>query len=171
MDDDFIESSVGPNTIPSWRCFMTEKTLVLIVLYFGVACSAVTAQEISQADKDRERAMELLAVARKGLAMVDKPNSGGASEYVLMCTWSQRVLNAELALSRNTAERIAAYEAYLKQTRKLERIARDLYRQQIITQLELLDAEYKRREAELQLDSERFGKPVPGLSSGSARRE
>jgi hypothetical protein len=150
---------------------MSEKTLVLMVLYFGVACSALTAQEISQTDKDREKALELLAVARKGLAMVDKPNSGGASEYVLMCAWSQRVLNAELALSRNIAERIAAHEAYLKQTRKLERIARDLFARQTITQLELLEAEYKRREAELQLDFERFGKLGAGLSSGSARRE
>jgi hypothetical protein len=147
---------------------MAEKTLVLMLLYFG---GAVPAQEISQADTDREKALELLTVARKGLAMVEKPNSAGASEYVLMCTWSQRVLNAELALSRNTAERIAAREAYLKQAKKLERIARDLHGRQIITQLELLEAEYKRREAELQLDGERFGKLREGLSSGSARRE
>jgi hypothetical protein len=150
---------------------MPEKTLVLMVLCFGFACGAVPAQEISQADKEREKALELLAVARKGLALVDSPNSDGRSEYVLVCTWSQRVLNAELALSRNTAERIAARESYLKQTRKLEGIARDLYRRRILTELELLEAEYKRREAELQLDFERFGKLSAGLSAGSARRE
>ena len=150
---------------------MPVKILVPTVLYFGVACGALPAQEISQADKDSEKAMELLAVARKGLALVDKPNSDGRSEYVLVCTWSQRALNAELALSRNTAERIAACEAYLRQANKLEGIARDLHGRRILTELELLEAEYKRREAELQLVGERNGKPRDGLSRGTARRE
>jgi flagellar basal body-associated protein FliL len=134
---------------------MSRKILVIVIVVAvscaGAAFHAVPMQQTSQRDKTKANAKALLDVAHRGLASVERTNLGNRDVYV----WSTRVLNAELTLSENADERIAAMERYLKLTKEQERVVIDLFGRKLISKDELLEAEYYRCEAEVLLDLER----------------
>ena len=78
----------------------------------------------------------------------------GADDYI----WSKRVLEAELNLCGNVDERIAARESYLEALAspiKLEEVAKRAFENGVGHESDLLEAEYRRCEAAVQLESER----------------
>jgi hypothetical protein len=101
-------------------------------------------------EKATNTAKELLNVARKGLDLAEK-TPAGADDSI----WSKRVLEAELNVCGNVDERIAARESYLKRTIKLEEVAKRAFENGVGTKSDLLEAEYRRCEAAVQLESER----------------
>jgi hypothetical protein len=130
--------------------------LVLMLVSFGATFCAVSARQKLPESKSQASAKALLDVAKKGLELVERPiPMRGVEPYVRVSLWSKRVRDAELALSHDRSERIAAREKYLKQTLKLERIARQLHEQELMSDEQLLDAEYNRCEAQAQLDADR----------------
>src|SRR5262249_22975880 len=105
-------------------------------------------------EKAANSAKELLNVARRGLDLAEK-TPAGADDYI----WSRRVLEAELNLCGNVDERIAARERYLKRATKLEEAAKRAFENGVGTKSDLLEAEYRRCEAAVQLESERVARP------------
>jgi len=129
--------------------------VVVAGLCFASDFCVVSGQSNPRESKSRESARQLLDVARRGLNLVERKVPGSGEAYVDVWTWSKRVLNAELAMSRNREERVVARERYLQQTIKLERAARRLLEQQVMLDEQVLEAEYHRCEAQADLDAER----------------
>ncbi len=136
---------------------MSRTVLVPAIVFFAALNCALSAQRDSMGDNGAESAGTLLDLARKGLAVVEKPLPGvrDPDHYFGVFIWSKRLLNAELNVSTNREERIAAREKYLERMIKLENTAKDFYARHMISYLELLENEYQRCEAQAQLAWER----------------
>jgi hypothetical protein len=133
---------------------MSRKMMMLLLLVcFGAIVCAVAAQGAPEDNRGKESAKARLEVARKGLAIVE---TGDAYDGVFI--WSKRVLDAELDLSGNEAERMAALAANLTRTKRLEDVAKALHARGLVSELEVLEAEYHRYDAEVQLAEARAAK-------------
>src|SRR5262249_5574408 len=127
------------------RCAMCRR----YVPWLGVAlCAAIGFVAVRGAGEDRptqddqvkKLAQDRLDVARQGLAAVEKPTVGGAQGYFrATMVWAERVMQAELETSTTSAQRVAALEAYLQRTRKMEDTARAGLAQKIFTVPEVLE--------------------------------
>jgi hypothetical protein len=140
---------------------MSRKKMLLLVICLGVVVFAVAAQSVPEKNRGRDIAKTRLDVARKGLAQVEKETPGAGRPYDGIFIWSKRVLHAELALSGNEADKMAALEAHLTRTMRLERIAKDWFATGVIREVDLLEAEYHRLDAEFQLEEARAVKVSP----------
>jgi hypothetical protein len=138
-----------------------NKMMVPLLVYFGAVVCVVAAQGAPPEDRGKDSAKARLEVARKGLALVEKqgPARGPGSPDVYI--WSKHVLNAELDLSGNEDERLAAQEAHLKRTIRLEDMAKNWFDRGLITEVELLEATYHRLDAEVQLAKSRAAASSP----------
>ena len=81
--------------------------------------------------------------------------SVGLADAHLIRVWARRVVDAELALCCTPAARRAALEAYVRQTREVERIVRAGYKVGGVALTELLEAEFFRADAEALLAEEK----------------
>jgi hypothetical protein len=135
-----------------------KKMMVLLLVCFGAVVCAVAAQGAPEENRGKNSAKARLEVARKGLAIVEKQGPGNGEAYDGVFIWSKRVLDAELDLSGNEAERLAALAAHLTRTKRLEEVAKDLHARGAVSDLEVLEAEYHRYDAEVQLAEARAAK-------------
>jgi hypothetical protein len=88
--------------------------------------------------------------------LVDKEQEGeGAEDYDDIWVWSKRVLEAELAVSTEKGERIAALEAHLKRAVRLEKFALREFGRGGFSSLNVLEAKYRRCEVEWRLAEEK----------------
>lgn len=124
------------------------------LMYVGTATSAAAEDPI------QERARARLEVARKALAEAEDTRAGGEN-YQDIWVWSKRVLESELAVSTTKKERIAALEAHLRRTQRLEKFAEKEYERGFFTRLALWEAVYRRCDVELQLVQERAKSESP----------
>jgi hypothetical protein len=146
------------------------------VPWLGVAlCAAIGFVAVRGAGEDRptqddqvkKLAQARLDVARQGLAAVEKPTVGGAQGYFrATMVWAERVMQAELETSTTSAQRVAALEAYLQRTRKMEDTARAGLAQKIFTVPEVLETQYQRVSAEVLLAQEKAKSRDRGTAQG-----
>lgn len=108
-------------------------------------------------DKASASARDLLDVARRGLALAERAGPLRRETY----DWSRRVLDAELGLCATADERVAARERHLLRAEGLERSARALVASGAGSQADLVEAEYHRCEAAVQLQAERSARAGP----------
>jgi hypothetical protein len=127
--------------------------MLLLLVCFGAIVCAVAAQGVPEESRGKDSATARLEVARKGLAIAEKGNA-----YDGVFIWSKRVLDAELDVSGNEAERMAALAAHLTRTKRLEDVAKDLHARGVVSELEVLEAEFHRYNAEVQLAEARAAK-------------
>ena len=130
---------------------MSRRIVVVAVACVAVGFYAVARERPTPADKMKSSGEALLDVTHRGLALAEQTQPGGRDVYL----WSKRLLSAELDLSRSPEERIAARERFLKQVTTLEQLAKDRHQRSVINKEEVLEAEYHRCDAELQLELER----------------
>jgi hypothetical protein len=123
----------------------------------AAALGALAAQRTSPEDKSKEKAQALVELPRRGFALVERAGPGARGAPV----WSRRILDAELDLRGNTEERMAALQKYVERAIKLERVARESFAREAIGEVELLEAEYHRCEAEALLERAHDGKVYP----------
>jgi hypothetical protein len=96
-----------------------------------------------------------LDLARQGLQATEKQTATGTRpDPQATWIWADRVLRAELTLSTKPEERIAVLQTYVQRARAMERAVRVGVKEKLFTLPEMLDAEYNRLGAELQLAQE-----------------
>jgi hypothetical protein len=78
-----------------------------------------------------------------------------AGERDPIVIWSRRRLEAKLDLSKATAERIAAAQEHVDEMRKLEEAVARLFGAGELDRLSLMDAQYRRLEAEKWLEQQK----------------
>jgi hypothetical protein len=140
-----------------------SRFVFAVVAGVGVAvilapASPQPSRERKAEEKAKMSAKDLLDVARRGLALAERTGPLRRETY----DWSRRVLDAELGLCATAEERIAARERYLARAEKLERGARALLEGGAASKADLVEAEYHRCEAAVQLEAERSARRVPG---------
>jgi len=132
------------------------RTAFVGVIVLGIGALCTTAEPpSSDTQKRRADAEELAKVARRGLELVLRPAPDNRERYTGVALWSKRVLWAELDLADNAQGRVAAWERHLARMIKLEQVASRLREQGVLVDVDLLEVEFLRQEAEVQLDRER----------------
>jgi hypothetical protein len=139
---------------------MFRGAMILFVLAVLACAGTVIAQRAadepaSKEDPIKALARARLALAREGLQAIEKQAAAGTNPYPQATwVWADRVLRAELELSTKPEERITALKAYVQRARSLEQTIRAGLKEKIFTLPEILDAQYNRLGAEMQLAQE-----------------
>ena len=139
---------------------MSHSTKVVFALAVlagvGTAIGIHAAQQTtSKEDPVTSLTKARLELARQGLAALEKQAAAGTTPSPQATwVWAERVLRAELALSTKPEERIAALKTYVQRSRTVEDAVRAGLKDRINTLPEVLDAQYNRLGAELQLAQE-----------------
>lgn len=122
-----------------------------IVLAAGAALSAPEAKrEASATDVAKGK------VARQVFdQLVARYRNAEGYDIDDLAFWSQRVLDAELAIATDAAERTKACQAHLDRTQEIEKIAASHFKVGQGTQTSALAAEYYRLDAESRLNAQK----------------
>src|SRR5262249_4580817 len=110
----------------------------------------------SETQKKRADAESLAKIARRGLEMVLRRTPDNRDPYVGVAMWSKRVLTAELDLADGTQDRVAAWARHLERMSNLVQVADRLRDEGVLVEVDLIETEFHRQEAEVQLDRERL---------------
>ncbi len=118
---------------------------------------------------------ELLEVRLKAASDTYKQNferlRGGQGLPTELFGWSRRWLDAELALSKDKAARLAALQAHVKRTREVERLMHTFARTGQGRQADASAATYYRAEAEIMLIEAGGELPKPDKAPVLPRRD
>jgi hypothetical protein len=152
------------------RCRKRSKAALwigaLLLLIGGVEWpGAIEAQQVGPREEDA-RASTSLAEARcrvalRALNSIEQRVASGkgcANRDALIDAWSRRWLIARIELSRGHADRVASFDAHLARMKDLEGRAKAQYGERRISDLERLEAEFQRLQAESWLTKENQGK-------------
>jgi RNA polymerase sigma factor (sigma-70 family) len=95
-------------------------------------------------------ARERVRHAREGLRLAAPPEKRGHHSFSdgKIYLWSLRVAEAERDASANPADQIAAFQAHLDRMKDFEKEAKEMLDQGMISNLEYLDVQFRREEAE-----------------------
>jgi hypothetical protein len=133
---------------------MSRLCMLGVVLVVLTAASAVGVPNAPPAKIPKELLQERVAAARSvwEQTKVRVQNQGGAPTE--LSGWSERWLDAELALCDKASERVIALREYLDRTREVERLAVALARTGQGRQADAAAATYYRVDAEIRLFKE-----------------
>jgi hypothetical protein len=113
----------------------------------GLAVAAAAEADAPREGVASPKGKARLEAAKRGLAQVDRGPAGDA-DWGLVRLWARRVADAELALCCRPAERKAALEALVRRARDTEQVVRAVSKTGAVSQVELLEAEFFRADAE-----------------------
>jgi len=129
-----------------------RRSLIAVLLLVAAFCiqgraTAETPSGINELKKAK------VQTAREALqALDDQLKAGRVAPFDnVFAIWTKRRLDAELALSGNKADRLGAYEKYLKYLKELESFVNEQYKAGACSIVNLKEAQYRRLEAELWL--------------------
>ena len=122
-----------------------------LVLACALSRQAVPAPSPAAPEVPQELLKARLETARKGLEAAQGEHKAGRGRLEAVFFWTQRVVEAELALSDKKADRIAAHEKLVKLAKDIEETAKAHFDVGQASHQELLDAAYRRIEAEIEL--------------------
>jgi hypothetical protein len=135
-----------------WR-----RTLVAVFAAALLAGSAWSAVGSKDAVQDVDRAKAKLAVDIYAQRMTRVLNNEEKIDVEDLALWSQHVLDAELDLAAGEGQRLPAYEAQLKRSTELARIAKAFAESGQGLESDAMAAEFYRLEAESQLAKAKAG--------------
>lgn len=134
------------------------KTAVLVGLAIAVLAVSANAKPVRPADvpkAPKELLQKRVEAAQRVFEQQFKRAKGGTvSSAADVCVWSERWLNAELALCENRQERIKALEEHLKRVRAAEALAETFVRAGQAARADLDAVTYFRLDAEIRLHEE-----------------
>jgi hypothetical protein len=149
-----------------WKRSMTG-TLVCALLLFLEGIDrprTIEAQQPGQRKEDARSAASLIEarikVAQRALNSINQRIISGVgimNRDNLIYMWSRRLLLAQLETSPSEDERVAFLEAYLARMKDLEKRVDGHFRERRISDIEYMDAQFRRLEAETWLVKVRQG--------------
>lgn len=99
---------------------MTRSCLLSLGVFVLTAVPALTAPAPAPPKVPRELLEARLKAARNVAILYQKRYRLGRARFVETLPWSERCLDAELALAEKKADRVAALAAYVRRTRAVE---------------------------------------------------
>ena len=130
---------------------MRQGLIAMLLLVAAFCIQGYAAAETPSDIKELKQAK--VQTAREALQALDVQLKAGrvAPFDSAFATWTKRLLDAELALCENKADRLAAHEKYLKYVKELEGFVNEQFKARTCSIVNLKEAQYRRLEAELWL--------------------
>jgi len=120
-------------------------------LLLTLATAATNSADRQVASSVAEQRLELAREAMRAIEVLQKAPERVTSEQIYR--WSHRLMQAELSASGNEAGRTAAMEKHLQRMKTLEKRAEDGHQHGAIGYFDLLEARWRRIEAEALLSN------------------
>lgn len=152
---DAREAGIGNGTATGTGS--TRRVVLALAGLLAGGRAALAAPEPDASQPLRESAQARLTLAQEALKAV-RANIGrgmfGPGERDPIAIWSRRRLEARLDLSRSRTDRRAAAQEHLDEMKAVEQHVQRMHRAGQVDQLSLMDAQYRRLEAQSALDKE-----------------
>ena len=138
---------------------MSGRYLPVVALMSGLL-STLIAAATNSADRqvavpEADQRLKLAREAMRAIEVLQKAPERVTSEQIYR--WSHRLMQAELSVSGNEAERTAAIEKHLQRMKTLEKRAEEGHQHGETGYFDLLEARWRRIEAEALLSNSKTG--------------